>query len=138
MLPGSHCTRRQRPDEESLREQGCWGELAFLRHYSILLWQDDDRIKRIEDELKEARTKADNADKQYDEVSKKLQAIEADLERAEERGEMGETKIMELEEELKVIRMLAMMVVVMRMKMVVTLGAKNDYDYDSCTIQQCL
>ena len=63
---------------------------------------------------------------------------ESDLERAEERGEMGETKIMELEEELKVIRMLAMMVVVMRMKMVVTLGAKNDYDYDSCTIQQCL
>ena len=103
MLPGSHCTRRQRPDEESVREQGCWGELALLRHYSILLWQDDDRIKRIEDELKEARTKADNADKQYDEVSKKLQAIEADLERAEERGEMGETKIMELEEELKVV-----------------------------------
>ena len=53
--------------------------------------------------MKEARTKADNADKQYDEVSKKLQAIEADLERAEERGEMGETKIMELEEELKVV-----------------------------------
>ena len=44
---------------------------------------------------------------------------ESDLERAEERGEMGETKIMELEEELKVIRMLAMMVVVMRMKMVI-------------------
>ena len=64
---------------------------------------------------------------------------ESDLERAEERGEMGETKIMELEEELKVIRMLAMMMlVVMRMKMVMTLGAKNDYDYDSCTIQQCL
>ena len=47
---------------------------------------------------------------------------------------MGETKIMELEEELKVIRMLAMMVVVMRMKMVMTLGAKNDYNHDSCTI----
>ena len=59
---------------------------------------------------------------------------ESDLERAEERGEMGETKIMELEEELKVIRMLAMMLVVMRMKMVVTLGAKNDYNHDSCTI----
>ena len=28
---------------------------------------------------------------------------EADLERAEERGELGETKIMELEEELKVV-----------------------------------
>merc|ERR1712156_1056529 len=39
----------------------------------------------------------------YDEVSKKLQVTESDLERAEERGEMGETKIMELEEELKVV-----------------------------------
>ena len=36
-------------------------------------------------------------------MSKKLQVIETDLERAEERGEMGETKIMELEEELKVV-----------------------------------
>ena len=59
---------------------------------------------------------------------------ESDLERAEERGEMGETKIMELEEELKVIRMLAMMVVVMRMKMVMNPGGKNDYNHDSCTI----
>ena len=63
---------------------------------------------------------------------------ESDLERAEERGEMGETKIMELEEELKVIRMLAMMLVVMRMNMVMTLGAKNNYDHYSCTIQHCL
>ena len=59
---------------------------------------------------------------------------ESDLERAEERGEMGETKIMELEEELKVIRMLAMMVVVMRMKMVMNPDGKNDYNHDSCTI----
>ena len=33
----------------------------------------------------------------------KIQVTEADLERAEERGELGETKIMELEEELKVV-----------------------------------
>ena len=33
----------------------------------------------------------------------KMQVTEADLERAEERGELGETKIMELEEELKVV-----------------------------------
>ena len=32
-----------------------------------------------------------------------IQVTESDLERAEERGEMGETKIMELEEELKVV-----------------------------------
>merc|ERR1712130_338364 len=41
--------------------------------------------------------------KAYDEVFKKIQVTEADLERAEERGELGETKIMELEEELKVV-----------------------------------
>ena len=48
------------------------------------------------------RNKAEDADKQYDEVSKKLQQTEADLERAEERAEMNEMKILELEEELKV------------------------------------
>ena len=51
------------------------------------------------------RNKAEDADKQYDEVSKKLQQTEADLERAEERAEMNEMKILELEEELKVFEM---------------------------------
>ena len=60
-------------------------------------------MAKLEDDLKVARNKAEDADKQYDEVSKKLQITESDLERAEERGEMGETKIMELEEELKVV-----------------------------------
>ena len=32
-----------------------------------------------------------------------MKVIEGELERSEERGEMGETKIMELEEELKVV-----------------------------------
>merc|ERR1712109_415959 len=45
----------------------------------------------------------EDADKQYDEVSKKLQTTEGDLERAEERAEMNEMKILELEEELKVV-----------------------------------
>merc|ERR1712012_1186015 len=39
----------------------------------------------------------------YEEVSKKLAQCETDLERAEERAENGETKIMELEEELRVV-----------------------------------
>ena len=37
-----------------------------------------------------------------DQVSKKLAQTEGDLERAEERAEMNEMKILELEEELKV------------------------------------
>merc|ERR1712165_564823 len=60
---------------------------------------DEERMAKLEDDLKHIRTKAEEADKQYDEVSKKLQVTESDLERAEERGEMGETKIMELAEE---------------------------------------
>merc|ERR1712192_232387 len=60
-------------------------------------------MAKLEDDLKHIRTKAEEADKQYDEVSKKLQVTESDLERAEERGEMGETKILELEEELRVV-----------------------------------
>jgi tropomyosin 1 len=36
-------------------------------------------------------------------VAKRLQQCETELERAEERAENGETKIMELEEELRVV-----------------------------------
>merc|ERR1712184_10059 len=49
------------------------------------------------------RNKAEDADKQYDEVQKKLVQTEADLERTEERAEVGEIKIVELEEELRVV-----------------------------------
>ena len=49
------------------------------------------------------RNQADDADKKYDEVARKLLQVEADLERAEERAEVGETKILELEEELRVV-----------------------------------
>ena len=36
-------------------------------------------------------------------VARKLAMVEADLERAEERAETGESKIVELEEELRVV-----------------------------------
>ena len=49
------------------------------------------------------RNQAEEADRKYDEVSKKLQQCERDLDNAEERAETGETKIMELEEELRVV-----------------------------------
>ena len=39
--------------------------------------QDEERMSKLEEELKEARNKAEDADKQYDEVSKKLQTTEA-------------------------------------------------------------
>ena len=61
--------------------------------------QDEERMAKLEEELKEVRNQAEDADKKYDEVARKLLQVEADLERAEERAEVGETKILELEEE---------------------------------------
>ena len=60
-------------------------------------------MKSLENQLKEARVMAEEADKKYDEISKKLQLVESDLDRAEERAENGELKIIELEEELRVV-----------------------------------
>ncbi|XP_037036236.1 tropomyosin-1, isoforms 9A/A/B isoform X14 [Bradysia coprophila] len=64
---------------------------------------DEERMDALENQLKEARFLAEEADKKYDEVARKLAMVEADLERAEERAELGENKIVELEEELRVV-----------------------------------
>merc|ERR1711971_491960 len=65
--------------------------------------EDDKRIAGLEKELKEARDKTEAADATYDDASKKLAQCEADLDKAEERADVGETKIIELEEELRVV-----------------------------------
>merc|ERR1712073_176916 len=65
--------------------------------------QDEERMGKLEEELKGARNQAEDADKKYDEVQKRLQQVESELERAEERAETGEMKIIELEEELRVV-----------------------------------
>ena len=45
----------------------------------------------------------EESDIKYDEVARKLAMVEGDLQRAEERAESGENKIVDLEEELRVI-----------------------------------
>jgi len=55
---------------------------------------DDKRIAGLEKELKEARDKAEAADAAYEDVSKKLVQCDSDLEKAEERADVGETKIL--------------------------------------------
>merc|ERR1712011_63498 len=65
--------------------------------------QDEERMGKLEEELKAARNQAEDADKKYEEVQKRLQQVEGELERAEERAETGEMKIIELEEELRVV-----------------------------------
>merc|ERR1712157_361712 len=65
--------------------------------------QDEQRMEALENQLKDARVLAEEADKKYDEIAKKLATVESDLERAEERADTSEHKIIELEEELRVV-----------------------------------
>ena len=51
--------------------------------------QDEERMTKLEEELKDVRGQAEDADKKYDEVARKLAQVEGDLERAEERAEVG-------------------------------------------------
>jgi len=53
--------------------------------------------------LAEAQLIAEDSDRKYDEVARRIAVMEVDLERAEDRAEAAEAKILELEEELKVV-----------------------------------
>ena len=44
-----------------------------------MMSQDEERMVKLEDELKAVRTKAEEADKAYDEVFKKIQVTEVGL-----------------------------------------------------------
>merc|ERR1719351_516650 len=48
---------------------------------------DESRMEALENQLKEARMLAEEADKKYDECAKKLATVEGDLDRAEERAD---------------------------------------------------
>merc|ERR1712032_1457228 len=61
-----------------------------------------DKAATAADDSERAK-KAEAADAHYDEVAKKLATYESELEKAEERADVGETKILELEEELRVV-----------------------------------
>nr|XP_050846494.1 homeobox protein 9 isoform X19 [Vespula vulgaris] len=52
---------------------------------------EDDRVSLLEQQLAQAKLIAEEADKKYEEVARKLAMVEADLERAEERAEAGES-----------------------------------------------
>ncbi|XP_031411148.1 tropomyosin alpha-1 chain-like [Meleagris gallopavo] len=65
--------------------------------------KDEEKMEIQEIQLKEAKHIAEEADRKYEEVARKLVIIEGDLERAEERAELSESKCAELEEELKTV-----------------------------------
>merc|ERR1712088_1252667 len=64
---------------------------------------DEAKLIRLADELKSAQKQAEDADKMYDETQKKMMETERNLEVSDERASVGEFKIIELEEELKVV-----------------------------------
>ena len=52
---------------------------------------EDDRVAILEAQLAQAKLIAEEADKKYEEVVRKLAMVETDLERAEGRAETGES-----------------------------------------------
>uniref|UniRef100_A0A671NUJ5 Tropomyosin alpha-1 chain-like n=2 Tax=Sinocyclocheilus anshuiensis TaxID=1608454 RepID=A0A671NUJ5_9TELE len=65
--------------------------------------KDEEKMEIQEIQLKEAKHIAEEADRKYEEVARKLVIVEAELERTEERAELNEGKCAELEEELKTV-----------------------------------
>ncbi|CAB3359043.1 Hypothetical predicted protein [Cloeon dipterum] len=88
-------------------EEGIWFTVVFSHWVEVLYsiecvhsmrkvlenrsLADEERMDALENQLKEARFLAEEADKKYDEVARKLAMVEADLERAEERADTGES-----------------------------------------------
>ena len=65
--------------------------------------EDEGKMTNLAKELGEAQKRAEEADKQFDEAQKKYQLAEHALELNGERADVSEFKIIELEEELKVV-----------------------------------
>ncbi|XP_076104487.1 uncharacterized protein LOC143073090 isoform X11 [Mytilus galloprovincialis] len=64
---------------------------------------DDERIDALEQQLKEAKYIAEDADRKYDEAARKLIVAETELERTEEKYEHMRSKVIDLEEQLTVV-----------------------------------
>jgi len=65
--------------------------------------EDEQKMSGLSSDLATAQKRAEEADKLYDEAQKKMQTAEAALEVNGERADVSEFKIIELEEELKVV-----------------------------------
>ena len=87
-------------NEASERDQRINKAIKTLEHKNMI---DEERIDLMENQVKEAKQMVEESDIKYDEVARKLAMVEGDLQRAEERAECGENKIVDLEEELRVI-----------------------------------
>lgn len=64
---------------------------------------DDEKIGNLEKQFDEAQGIASEADKRYDESSRRFAIMEIELETTEDRADAAETKLAELEEELRTV-----------------------------------
>lgn len=53
--------------------------------------KDEEKLELQEIQLREAKNIAEDADRKYEEVARKLVMVEGDLERVEERADIAET-----------------------------------------------
>ena len=74
-------------------------ELKLIIPYSI----SEEQVFELEHQLKEEKFMLGESELKYDDIARKLATMEAELERSNERGMLGEKKIVDLEEELRVI-----------------------------------
>lgn len=58
---------------------------------------EDDRIAQLEDQLSQAKIKADESDKKLEEMARRVSALEGDVEKAEMRAANAEKRCVELE-----------------------------------------
>lgn len=63
----------------------------------------EEQIDNLETQLKEAKFMLEESERKYEDISRKLGTMEAELERSNERADVGENKIISLEEELKLV-----------------------------------
>jgi chromosome segregation ATPase len=87
-------TDKSKLADESEKARGKFESLGF---------ENDEKMSVLEKQVSEALAVAADADKRFDETNRRLAIMEVDLERAEDRAEIAETKTLELEEELKVV-----------------------------------
>jgi len=64
---------------------------------------NEEAIDSLDKQLAESKLTASASESKYDDISRKLATLEADAARGNERAEVAEKKIMDIEEELKVV-----------------------------------
>lgn len=89
----SLCLESKRADQAVRKRQ----------HLENLNTANEENSDALESQLKEARFMLEDSERKFEDISRKLGTLETELERTNERCEMVENKIVNLEEELKIV-----------------------------------